>query len=135
MVEGLKFLGLRSGDAFWMACGIDTDGQDVDSIMVDTSEVMELQYITLRERQRARGLLGRLVDEMASDSSEDELQVHMLEKWDWHESGTDSEKRQNVQDLKREVQICLLLGYKVELEILERRPGGLAHWLLSQIEQ
>ena len=140
VVGGLKLMGLRSGDAFWgVARGADVgeegDGDgDGDGGVDEGGEVVEFQFLSMRERQRGRGLLGRLVVEIASSSAEDELQTHMLETWNWQDSNTKNniEKRASAQVLKREIQICLLMGYKVELETLERRPGGLESWLLSQ---
>ncbi|GME33528.1 Spo11/DNA topoisomerase VI subunit A [Neofusicoccum parvum] len=64
-----------------------------------------LLHLTLRDRRKATG---------------------MLSKQFVNEGGLNHE-------LKRELQVMLMLNMKAEIEILESRDGGLASWLMERL--
>ena len=141
VVPNLRLLGLRSETAMPLL-GIEmavTDSQTGrDNTVTDAiapNNAIELSYLSQHERQRAKGLLKRLRGEIEFGETDEAEQRYMQERWDWQGAQLQACPRQQTEVLIRELQICLIMGYKVEMEILNNRAGGLEKWVLETVEE
>ena len=112
----MHLLGLRADDvsACADACSASTrtneDGVDGEA---------ELRPLSARERNRARKMLER-----CSGCGTEERFGHQDRAGEEVETAT---------QLRNELQVMLMLGVKAEIQVLDRRPGGLAGWLARKL--
>ena len=141
VVPNVHLLGLRSEEAVSL---LGTEMAIIDfqagkggtlTDIMNPSNAIELSYLSQHERQRAKGLLKRLRNQITSEEVDDAEQDYMRERWDWQGARFQACSRQQTEVLIRELQICLIVGYKVEIEILNNRAGGLEKWVLEKVEE
>ena len=106
VVPSMRLLGLRAADISSCVTHHDEAEDEVES-------EAELPMLTLRERRRAEKMLERSYESAeASKDSGDNFKEENAEK----------------REIIRELQVMLILGVKAEIQVLDRRQGGLGLW-------
>lgn len=81
---------------------------------------IDLPPLSLKERNKARKMLERYFDEGTR-----EIPEHM-----WYAI---EDCKKSKAELKRELQVMLMLGVKAEIQIVDRRRGGLEGWAREKL--
>ena len=116
-VPRMRLLGLRAEDV--SACADACNAQASADPSKDCAEA-ELPHLSPREWRRAKSMLGRYRDESATEGSGG---------WDRTAINT----QETMMKLRNELQVMLILGVKAEIQVLDRRDGGLAGWLRRKL--
>ena len=116
VVPSMRLLGLRAADL--AACANDYYAH-LDTVEGGSETEVELPMLSLRERRRTERLLERCYGkgEVSGDATNN------IEK-----------KSEGKFELQRELQVMLMLGVKAEIQVLDRRYGGLELWARRKLE-
>ena len=118
VVPSMEFLGLRAADL-----SASTNGYyaHFDKAEDELEPEAELHALSSRERRRAEKMLERSRD-CVSEETLDSL--------------GDSAEEDNAgkREMSRELQLMLMLGVKAEIQVLDRRHGGLDLWVRRKLK-
>lgn len=111
VTSGLKWLGVKSVDLF-------------PSVRLSSSEHIKEEGDADEDEGRRAGGTELLSQGLLRMTARDRRRAVSMLKWSQLEED---------EEVRRELQVMLMLGIKAEMQILDERPGGLAGWLRGRL--